>query len=197
MKKKYQELKISDFLNELSERKGVPGGGSVAALEGAIASGLHLMVLQYSDKQMDPELRQRLLRDQKRSFEILLDCIDKDIEAFSSLMSSFSSDKENVQERYKAASRVPMKVAEESVKCLLLMEIGQSSYNPKLITDVGGAVNAFRSAALSGFLNARINLAHIEDPGFKGEIKEQIDRLAGELDRVSRIFDDFLESVLG
>ncbi len=189
----YSNLTISDFLKQLSSKKSVPGGGSATALEASLAAAMHLMVLNYSDSEIESPTMRKLKTEQQKSLDILKGCIDEDAEAFGELMRSFSSGSDP-QARYKAAAEVPLKVIRECLQGLLLAETTKEHYNKRLVTDLFGAINAFKCAAHSSFWNIEINLKYIKDKRYTAETGKEAREI---LDAVKVKFDDISEAIKG
>ncbi len=151
------EIPIEDFVDELASRKPVPGGGSVAALSGALAAGLVSMAAEYS---ADGDMA-----DKSRRFAgVLTGLIEKDAEAFS------SGD-------LKEATEVPLQTARYAFEVLKLAEALIEKCNPRLVTDVGVAAKMAESAVDGALLNVRINLVSVEDEGYREEMLEAARKL--------------------
>lgn len=186
------DLSIREFMAETASDAPVPGGGSVAALSGAIAASLSEMVANLTigkkgfdavEKDMQAitakaaEIRERLTAD-----------IDRDSEAFDQVMAAFRLPKDTPEEKdkrtqviqyaLKHASMVPLEVAEKASELMELAEKVVTEGNPNALTD--GAVGAMmaRTAVLSALLNVRINLASVQDADFVREISQKADHLA-------------------
>jgi len=151
------EIPIKDFVDELASRKPVPGGGSVAALSGALAAGLVSMAAEYS---ADGDMA-----DKSRRFAgVLTGLIEKDAEAFS------SGD-------LKEATEVPLQTARYAFEVLKLAEALIEKCNPRLVTDVGVAAKMAESAVEGALLNVRVNLVSVEDEEYREEILEAARKL--------------------
>lgn len=187
------ELTVKDFLDKVAGSEPVPGGGSVAALNGALASALSTMVAGlsigkkgYEDCEEELEFAQLLVMQLQNTFVPL---IDKDAEAYSEVFACFklpkATDEEKsirsaaIQEATKHAAMVPMEVA---FKALHLMTVTASIArlcNRNAITDVCVAMMTARSAVLGALLNVRINLKSLKD-------KDLADRLQAEADAIEQ-----------
>ncbi len=151
------EISIEQFLDELAARKPVPGGGSVAALSGALAAGLVAMAAQYSTDKKRADKSRRLA-------SVLMDLIDRDARAFA------GGD-------LKEATEVPLQTARYSYEVLKLAGALLKDCNPRLITDVGVAAKMAEAAVEGALLNVRVNLSSIKDEEYEKEILEAADKL--------------------
>ena len=145
-----QELTIEEFLEELAARQPTPGGGSVAALSGALAAGLVSMAAEFSRKRDVSEQARTLL-------DTLTHLIDRDAKAFA------AGD-------LREATQVPLQTAKHSYAVLKLAGALLESCNPKVITDIGVAAKMAESAVKGAMLNVEVNLLSIGDEDYKREI---------------------------
>ena len=179
---------IKDFLLETASDSPAPGGGSIAALCGALGAALGSMVCsltigkeKYQSfegefKDLKPKLEQNMSK--------LIKLIDDDTNAFNDVMSAFKLPKdtdeqktkrsEAIQQGYKKAISVPLETAQTSLNTLSLMELIVTKGNQNAITD--GAVGALASqTAIKGaLLNVKINLTSIKDENYVKSIKKNI-----------------------
>ncbi|MEI6092641.1 MAG: glutamate formimidoyltransferase [bacterium] len=182
-------MALENFIDEVGKDSPAPGGGSVAALAGALGAGLGAMVssLSPAKKGYEHTLEKLSRRGDKliSALEGLKRGIDLDTEAFNGVMSAMrmpkNTEKEKsnrdcaIEEEYKKATLVPFDTANACVDVLEelyeVVEIG----NPNSASDVGvGALMAY--AGFEGaVLNVNINLPNIKDTKFKEELKKEIE----------------------
>ena len=185
------ELTIKGFLAETAGSAPVPGGGSISALNGAIATALTEMVAnltigkkKYADvegqmKTIATEaaiIRERLIRD-----------IDRDSEAYDRVFAAFKLPKETeeekaersrvIQDATKQAAMVPMEVAEEIASVMETIIYVAHKGNRNAVTDACVAMMAARTCVLGALLNVRINLGSIKDKTFADELQREADVL--------------------
>jgi len=153
-----QELTIEEFLEVLAARKPTPGGGSVAALSGALSAGLVSMAAGFSGNKDVCERARALMG-------ILTNLIDRDAKAFA------AGD-------LREATRVPMQTAKYSYAVLKLAGALLENCNPKVITDVGVAAKMAEAAVKGAMLNVEVNLASIGDEDFKREILKEAEEFS-------------------
>ena len=185
--KKLVDLTCKSFADELSTDSPAPGGGSVAALCGALASALAAMVgnltigkkgyLDVTDRMMRVAEHGQSLKD-----SFIAD-VDRDTDAFNNLMSCFSMPKKTpeqkesrqnaIQEATKQATLIPLGVLERSIPVLdLAMEVARHG-NQNSLSDSGVSILAASTAGEGAFLNVRINLRSITDSEFTKTVTER------------------------
>lgn len=196
-KERLQHMTLSEFANELSIDSPAPGGGSVAALMGALSASLSAMVsnLTHGKKkyrefweEMD-EIGQRaqVLKDK------YLELIDKDTEAFDNVMAAFSLPKKTeedkkireqaIKEATIKATLIPLTVLKETLNLIDLAESVAEKGNVNSISDAGVAAVAALSAAKSAYLNVIINTASIDDNEFNEKTNKEAEEILKEIER--------------
>ncbi len=188
------ELTIKDFLNKVAGNEPVPGGGSVAALNGALAAALSAMVANLTIGKKGYEDHEELMchlaevtSDRKDDF---VADIDRDSEAYEKVFACFklpkTTDEEKVarsaaiQEATKHAALVPMQVARNACGLMPLIADVARLGNRNAVTDACVAMMSARSAVLGALMNVRINLGSLKD-------KEWADRMQAEADELERL----------
>jgi glutamate formiminotransferase/formiminotetrahydrofolate cyclodeaminase len=196
---------LEQFIEEVASSSPAPGGGSVSAAAGALASALSSMVCRLTIgkkrfKDVEEELKQvlekaEIIRKQMQEF------IVKDAESFDKVMNAFKlpkytdeeKEKRNkaVQEATKGAISVPLQVMEKALEALGTIKVVAEKGNPNMISDAGVSSLMARTAAEGAYLNVRINLNSIEDQDFvttnrqKAEsLKQEALVLAGEIEKI-------------
>ncbi len=168
---------VSDFLAATASNEPVPGGGSVAAMCGALAASLGAMVAnltigrkKYADVE---ETMRRLAGEFDKARAKFEEYIDIDAQAYARVMEAYRLPKdtpEEQQERNSAiasatfhAAQVPMAVALEASRIMSLIERVAVEGNRNAVTDACVAMMNARSAVLAAVLNARINLVNLPE----------------------------------
>jgi len=189
---------LREFIEELSSSSPAPGGGSVSALSGAVGAGLVAMVCRLTIGKSGYEEHETFIKSALEKADSLakelLDAVQKDTEAFDSVMAAFTmpkaTDEEKeirksaIQEAFKGAIASPENIA---VKCLKILEIADeivNKCNSNAISDIGvGALEAW--AGLQGaVLNVRINLPSIKDAEYVNQKQKWITEIVGEGERL-------------
>jgi len=210
MNKKLVEMSILEFLDELGSDSPAPGGGSVAALSGALAAALGEMVCnltigkeKYAD--VEDEIK-NILRDCKKIREELIKLVDKDTQAFNEVMKAFKLPKENeeqieirrkaIQDAFKNAALVPFETAKKSFEVLKLAKIIAEKGNKNSITDSGVSALLACSAVKAAIYNVRIYLSSIKDEHFVNDLNSQIKKLEEECETLYRETEEIVEKYL-
>lgn len=185
------QLSVRRFVEAVGARTSAPGGGSVAALMGALGAALGAMVgwLTYGRRKyehLEPHMRANippLVRIQ----EELLQAVERDSAAFEDYMTALGMPKSTpedvdarraaMQEGLKKATRVPlrtMELADEAWEPLLeIARYGQYSSR----SDVEVGAKALEAASYGAYRNVAINLGGIKDPAFREELQRRADAL--------------------
>lgn len=189
------ELTVKGLLAETAGDAPVPGGGSISALNGAIAAALAEMVAnltigkkKYADVQDEmAEIAKSAAALQK---ELVLD-VDRDSEAYDGVSQAFKLPKETdeekvirsaaIQENTKKAALVPMEVARRSSTLLPSIEAVVARGNQNAVTDGCVAMMCARVAVVGALFNVRINLTSIKDEEFVARLREEADRLEADV----------------
>jgi glutamate formiminotransferase/formiminotetrahydrofolate cyclodeaminase len=179
---------VAEFVDEVSRDTPAPGGGSIAALAGALGAALASMVanLSIGKGEFDGQFTDLcdLAERAQAATDELVRAVDADTEAFNEVIAGLRMPKdtaEQVAERarairagYKSATEVPLRTAQICRQVLDLCQAAAAIGNQAVMSDAGvGALMAY--AGVQGAIyNVRINLPHTQDP-------EYIDRLQEEL----------------
>jgi len=159
-------MTLQEFADETSRDSAAPGGGSVAALAGALGASLAAMVANLPHPKSEfegvrPELEEVAIRAQELKQQ-LLDAIDEDTWAFQKVMEAnraTGADREpRVREATLGAARVPLEVAEACPEIVDLCRRSRKLGMEASASDAGVGAGMARAAALGAAMNVRINL---------------------------------------
>src|SRR3954447_491613 len=205
------KMDLRQFCNETLSDSPAPGGGSVAALMGALGVSLGGMVANLSagkrgwDDKIgyfsDWAVKAQQLKDE------LLFLVDEDTAAFNKVMAAFGLPKESAEEKTarstaiesanKYAAEIPLRVMETASRAYPLLADMANKGNPASISDVGVGSLAVRACIKGAALNVRINLASLKDEKVKAELQQKMEQTlreaAGEFERILAL----VESKLG
>jgi glutamate formiminotransferase/formiminotetrahydrofolate cyclodeaminase len=190
------KMNVREFCNEVASESPAPGGGSVAALMGALGASLGGMVANLSagkrgwDDKLeyfsDWAVKGQGLKDE------LLALVDEDAAAFNKVMDAFAlpkgSEEEKsaraaaIEEATKRAAEVPLKVMETAAKSYPLLAEMAEKGNPASVSDVGVGALATRACIEGAALNVRINLQQLKDEKFKSALIEKLRKISAESD---------------
>ena len=181
-------LNQRDFVNELSSDSPAPGGGSVAALAGALSAALSAMVsnLTYNKKgyeEFNEEMKQVGVTGQTVK-DFLLQAIDRDTDAFNQVMAAMRVPEEErgtaLEEANKQATLVPLEVLRESLAALRIAKVAAKKGNRNTVSDAGVAGLMGRAACEGAFYNVMINLKGIQDSDFATSTRKQAEEYISE-----------------
>ena len=179
------------FLEELSSSAPAPGGGSVAALSGALGASLVSMVCnltigkkKYADVQEDIA---SLLEQSKELRLRLADLLEEDVQVFTRVSQAMKMPRDTeeqkaartatMQEELKAATDVPMRVAEACVSVMDLCRPAAEKGNVNAVSDAGVAILMAEAGLRGAALNVLINLGWIKDKAFVEANQARLDAL--------------------
>lgn len=179
---------IVDFVATTASNEPVPGGGSIAALSGALAAALAEMVANLTigkKKYVEVESEMKgIVEALEVKRQELVELIDKDASSFDEVMKAFKlpkvTDEEKatrtnaIQEGTKYAASVPLQTAKIAYSIMEYSKVVVEKGNTNAVTD--GAVSAMmaRTAVLSALMNVKINLGSIKDEKFVADMTEEV-----------------------
>ncbi len=182
------DLTIKDFLKKTASNSPVPGGGSIAALGGAISASLLEMVANLTIgkkgyEEFEEEMKEISIAVLEYRNRLIAD-IDNDSNAYDAVMAAYRLPKSNdeerdrrsgaIQEALKNAVLVPLEVAKMGLDIIKLAGNIVRDGNKNAITDGAVAAMMARTALLSALYNVKINLSSIKDEAFVNEISDQV-----------------------
>jgi formiminotetrahydrofolate cyclodeaminase len=186
-----KNLSIVDYLAKTASGDPVPGGGSSAALNAALAAALIEMVANLTIgrkgfEAIDSEMRAVAEKASGLRSKLTAD-VDRDSDSYAQVLKAFQMPKATeaekaarsraVQDAFKQAALVPLGVAREAVAIMDLGRAVISKGNPNAASDGAAGVLAARMAARAAVYNVRINLGSIKDEAFISELRREADRL--------------------
>jgi glutamate formiminotransferase/formiminotetrahydrofolate cyclodeaminase len=202
------KMNLREFCNETLSDSPAPGGGSVAALMGALGASLGGMVANLSagkrgwdDKLQyfsDWAVKAQGLKDE------LLHLVDEDTNVFNKVMDAFGlpkgSDEEKkvraaaIESATKYAAEIPLKVMETAAKSYELLAEMAEKGNPASVSDVGVGAGATRACIDGAALNVRINLGQLKDDQFKSELSSKVKKLKADSESQFKKIDQIVLS---
>jgi glutamate formiminotransferase/formiminotetrahydrofolate cyclodeaminase len=205
------KMDLRQFCNETLSDSPAPGGGSVAALMGALGVSLGGMVANLSagkrgwdDKLQyfsDWAVKAQQLKDE------LLFLVDEDTAAFNRVMAAFGLPKETADEKTarsaaiqsanKYAAQIPLRVMEVASRAYPLLGEMAEKGNPASISDVGVGLLAVRACVEGAGMNVRINLASLKDQKFKSSLQEKLQRISAKSESEFKRTIELVEGKIG
>jgi len=210
-KKSLVRMDLRQFCNETLSDSPAPGGGSVAALMGALGVSLGGMVANLSagkrgwdDKLQyfsDWAVKAQQLKDE------LLFLVDEDTAAFNKVMEAFALPKGSPEEKAarsaaiqsanKYAAEIPLRVMETASKAYQLLGEMAENGNPASISDVGVGLLAVRACVDGAGMNVRINLAGLKDENFKSTLQKKLQQISAESESNFKKIIQMVEGKIG
>ncbi len=185
------DKKVSNFLDGLASNSPTPGGGSVAALTGALGAALISMVgnltigkKKYED--VEEDIKKIIGSSEKLRYE-LSQLIEEDVKVFNNFMATYKMPRETedekkmrtekIQEALIEAAKIPLRVAYKCLDIMILSQEAAEKGNINVISDAGVAVLMAEAALESAILNVKINLRKIKDEKIRTELSSSIKEL--------------------
>ena len=207
---KLAELKTAEFVDLLASDAPAPGGGSAAALEGALGAALTAMVCsltigkkKYAEFEETAKAAQAKATDLKVRF---VDVMDRDTEAFNVVSAAFGMPKETdeekaarsaaIQKGLEGCTKTPFEMMELAAETLELTASILGKSNDSAASDLGVSALSLRAAIQGAWLNVLINIGSLknkelaEDYRAKGEAL-----LAKALPLADEIYDTVVKSM--
>ena len=189
------DLSVHEFSQQLAAGQSTPGGGSAAALVGALGAGLVSMVCNYTVGRekyadVDEEMRGVLARSEELRTQ-LERAMQDDVAAYGSYSDAQKLPRETEDEKtardaaldaaLRESTLVPLTVAEGCAEVLQLALRAAELGNRFLISDAAVGAELAGAARASAELNVRLNLAGVNDEEFARACRERLDAVAGRV----------------
>jgi len=204
------KMNLREFCNETLSDSPAPGGGSVAALMGALGASLGGMVANLSagKRGWDDKLeyfsgwavKAQQLKDE------LLSLVDEDTAAFNKVMDALALPKESAEEKAtrattieeatKHAAEIPLKVMETASRSYALLAEMAERGNPVSISDVGVGTLATRACIEGAALNVRINLGQLKNEKSKKDLQEKVRKISADSEAQFKTIIEVVEGKL-
>jgi glutamate formiminotransferase/formiminotetrahydrofolate cyclodeaminase len=205
------KLSVREFCNETLSDSPAPGGGSVAALMGALGASLGGMVANLSagKRGWDDKLeyfsgwavKAQQLKDE------LLSLVDEDTAAFKKVMDAFALPKDSAEEKAvrgtaiekatRHAAEIPLKVMETAATSYELLSEMADKGNPPSVSDVGVGALATRACIEGAAMNVRINLSQLKDEKFKTALLEKLRKITADSETQFKNINEAVQRKLG
>jgi len=205
------KMNLREFCNETLSDSPAPGGGSVAALMGALGASLGGMVANLSAGKRGWDDKLQFFSDwavkaQKLKDELLF-LVDEDTNAFNKVMDAFGlpkgSDAEKktraaaIESATKYAAEIPLKVMETASRSYELLAEMADRGNPASVSDVGVGALATRACVEGAALNVRINMGQLKDEEVKADLSKKVEKLKTESESNFKKIDQIVQTKIG
>jgi glutamate formiminotransferase/formiminotetrahydrofolate cyclodeaminase len=210
-KKSLVKMDLRQFCNETLSDSPAPGGGSVAALMGALGVSLGGMVANLSAGKRGWDDKLQYFSDwagkaQQLKDELLF-LVDEDTAAFNKVMAAFGLPKDSAEEKAarlaaiqsanKYAAEIPLRVMETATKAYQLLREMANKGNPASISDVGVGALAVRACIEGAAMNVRINLSGLKDEKVKSDLQKKVQKVTADSESEFAKIHQVVESKIG
>ena len=187
--------RITEYLEKAAAGTAVPGGGSVAALNAALAAGLTEMVANLTiGKKGYEEVEEEMIALAGKASQLrnkLSEAIDRDADAYTAVMAAYKLPKttdqetalrkQKIQEAIKHAALVPLEVARNALAVIELAGQAIRKGNKNAASDGAVAAMNARTGALAAIYNVKINLGSINDDIFVDKLTQEVKELENQV----------------
>lgn len=205
-----EDKTIRQFLDELASKSATPGGGSVAAIMGAMGAALVSMVCNLTIgkknyESIEPEMKELLARSESLRAQ-LMDMVRSDVEVFNKVMAAYglpketdeqkSARSEQIQLALQEATDIPIECAKACAEVIRLSKIAAEKGNRNVVSDAGVAVVAGHAALKSAALNVYVNVSSIKDEKFVSSRLSQLNEILSGMDLLNEEIFELVKSKL-
>lgn len=206
----YATKGCDEFVEVLSSKAPVPGGGGASALVGAVGAALCNMVGNLTvgkKKYADVEEELRGLMEQVTEIQNrFLQLIDKDAEGFAPLAKAYGLPSGTEEEKAKKAEimekclndacGVPMEIMENCCRAIDLIEIFAAKGSVLAVSDAGVAAACCRAALKGASLNIYINTKSMKDRKRGDELNQKCDEMIAVYGaKAEKLFESVLQKL--
>lgn len=198
MGRAYAQEGIDSYLDKLASGDPEPGGGSAAALVGALGAALVTMVTELTlGKEKFAAVQESVAQIKAGSEKLraeLTELVSLDADAYAKVAAAMKMPKDTdeqkaernrvLQDALRGAAEVPLQVAEAAAAVARLSLPAAEQGNPNAVSDAGVAVALADAAAQSAALNVKINLAWIDDRAYTEATWARVEAILAETARL-------------
>jgi len=184
---KLAELRTDAFVDLVASDEPAPGGGSVAALEGALGAALTAMVAKMTQgRKKYAAFAEHAAETEAQGLALkarLVDVMDRDTEAFQLVSAAFAMPKETdeqkaarsaaIQNGLKACTMTPLEVMELCDEALTLANSMLFRFNDTCASDLGVALLSLKAGIQGAWLNVLINIGSLKDQDFAADCRKK------------------------
>jgi formiminotetrahydrofolate cyclodeaminase len=196
------EANVQAFLDDLASGTPTPGGGSAAAVAGAMGAALVSMVCNLTIGRekfdaVEEQVKEILTRAEALRAE-LNQLVAEDIEAFEAVMAAFrlpkGTDAEKatrrtaIQDGTKQATLTPLATARACAEVIELCQVVAEIGNPNAISDAGAGAACAQAGLKAASLNVLINLPSIKDETFVASSQAELDQILAKLNLAEDVY---------
>jgi formiminotetrahydrofolate cyclodeaminase len=194
----FSKLSLEQFLAALASDAPTPGGGTAAAVAGAMGAALAEMVAQLTLSKEKYASAHESVRPIAEAGQLaraeFLSLARQDSEAYDQVVAARRMPKDTEAEKSarqrqiavasRNATEVPMRTAQAAIRLLAALPELAEKGNPNAVSDVGAGALLLDACVEGALLNVGINLSGIEDATFVAEMQRETSVLQGESQRL-------------
>ena len=187
---RFVDQQLSAFLDALASAEPTPGGGTAAAIAGAMGASLLMMVAGLAKSRTGSEQERVALAEARAALTSVRDRLialaDTDTDAFNQVMAAYrlpkatdqekGARKDAIQQALKAATTTPLDILRAASDALRLGRVVKEHGNPAAASDVDVGLGLLRAAADGAAANVNINLESIQDEAFRKTAIESVEQ---------------------
>ena len=210
---KLADMQVTQFCDVLASDAPAPGGGSTAALEGALGAALTAMVCGLTtigkSKEKYAEYQEFVLASQKKALDLkarFVDVMDRDTEAFNVVSAAFgmpkATDEEKaarsaaIQKGLEGCTRTPFEMMELAAETLELTAELLGKTNDSAARDLGVSALSMRAAIQGAWLNVLINIGSLKNKELAEDYRKKGEELlAKALPLADQIYQNVLSQM--
>jgi formiminotetrahydrofolate cyclodeaminase len=159
--KPFKDHTLREYLDQLSARAPVPGGGSAAALSSALGAALIIMVTQYSQGKGKPKaVESQFAKTMAKAGKIrerLLSLVDEDAQAYLGVVAARKLDAKAQKKAANQAAKVPREICTLSFQAVELTPFIVEHGNPYLMSDIEVALELLLAGYHSAIVMVKAN----------------------------------------
>ena len=201
------DLPVGEFLDRTASASPTPGGGSVAAVTGALASALVAMVARLTDRKKGYEQAWELAGEAvDRADRLTADlhaAAQEDVRSFEAYMAALRLPKGSPEERRarraalaeatRRATAAPLAIAAACAEILNVAKRLAPVANRHAVSDIGAAAHLAAAAAGAALLTAEINLASAPDDAFFADARKRAVELRSNVSKTTPLVIESVE----
>ena len=208
---KLADLTVNGFVEELASDSPAPGGGSAAALEGALGAALTAMVCTLTtvgkSKETYADYQEFVIETRAKASDLqarFVDVMDRDTEAFNVVSAAFGMPKATAEEKAARSAAIqkglegctatPFEMMELATAALELADSLLGKFNTNAASDLGVAALSLRSAIQGAWLNVLINIGSLKNKELAADYRSKGEAM---LAKALPLADKVYETVVG
>jgi glutamate formiminotransferase len=175
---------VGDFIARVASPEPVPGGGSVAALAGALGAALGQMAIEITRTKKAYQEHAAKYSEALKSLMVyrtkLLQLVHDDAASYKQVMEAYKLPKDSparesaIQNALVHATEVPSQTANSAVEALRILQGVETIIHPNVSSDLYVGFQMLRSAINGALANIRINIKDIKDDVVRKRFEEEV-----------------------